>query len=107
LGIAMQHEAGALLLTEEALAPPTLYLLEETLASQPAWSNLPLVLLVGARNVPRFRRAMTQAFGRQSRFTILERPVSPPTLVAIMQARVWMRRRQYEVRSLWLSRTRP
>jgi signal transduction histidine kinase len=100
LRLALQQETGALLLTEEALIPSTLHVLEEALAGQPAWSNLPLVMLVGAKNVPILGRAMMQTFGPQSRFTILERPVAPRTLVALMQANIWMRRRQYEVRSL-------
>lgn len=100
LRLCLQQDVGALLLTEEALAPPTLQVLEDALAVQPVWSRLPLVLLVGAQNVPGLHRSLRQALGRHNRVTILERPVASKTLAAIMQANIWTRRREYEVRAL-------
>ena len=44
---ALLNGAGALLLTEEALSSHTVTLLREVLETQPAWSDLPLVLLSG------------------------------------------------------------
>src|SRR5690242_2868365 len=41
----LDGDAGAALLTEEALAPAAVVSLLEALAAQPAWADLPIVLL--------------------------------------------------------------
>ena len=48
LAAALQDEVGAVLLTEEALTPAGAATLAAALARQPAWSDLPVVLLLAS-----------------------------------------------------------
>jgi signal transduction histidine kinase len=100
LRLGLREAAGTLLLTEEALTPQVLHLLQAFLAAQATWSNLPLVLLVDEPKLASLRRTLLEVLGAESQLTLLARPVSAPTLVAVLQAALWARRRQYEVRAL-------
>ena len=57
LRVYIQQGVGALLLTEEALISAGLQELRTVLATQPEWSNLPLVLLVDESTHPEIRKA--------------------------------------------------
>ncbi|WP_437729789.1 ATP-binding protein [Sorangium sp. So ce1335] len=92
--------AGAVLLTEEALSPAAVSVLLAELASQPSWSDLPLLLLAGAEPLaPRSAQAVA-ALRSAGNLTVLERPVRELTLVTAVQAALRARRRQIEVRDL-------
>jgi signal transduction histidine kinase len=92
--------AGALLLTEEALVPSLLERLQAALAVQPEWSNLPIVLLLNADAHLRVRGLLGSLLGPDKYVTILERPIPPRTFVEMIRAALWVRRRQYQVRAL-------
>ncbi len=98
------HDAGAALLTEEALfTPRTLEELPAALAAQPSWSSLPLVLLQSER--PDARRShepdmVMRRLGAYQGVIWLQRPLSVATVVSIMQAALAARQRQYQVRDL-------
>jgi signal transduction histidine kinase len=96
--------AGALLLSEEALTQRATTALVEKLRDQPPWSDLPLVLLLyGEQNNQGLSIAIrTLTPGRN--VTVLERPVSIPTLVSVMLSTLRARRRQYELRDYLLTR---
>ncbi len=96
----IQQGVGALLLTEEALISAGLQELRTVLAVQPEWSNLPLVLLVDESTHPKLRKTTSEILGPDKKITILERPVSAKTLIEVMQATLWVRRRQYQARDL-------
>jgi len=100
LGRYLQEPIGALLFTEEALVPTVLQTLNTGLANQPEWSNLPLVLLVDERTHQDVRRVVYQTLGADKKLTLLERPVPPKMLIEVMQATLWVRRRQYQTRDL-------
>ncbi len=85
--------AGVLLLTEEALNATMVTLLSELLATQPAWSDLPIILLVN----PQWQRP--QGLGHDS-VTLLERPTRLPTLTTVTGSLLRARLRQYQVRDL-------
>ena len=91
--------AGALLLTEESLGLPDIAILLETLAHQPAWSELPLIVLTsgGESRTARLLDLMATAAGG---VTLLERPMSSPTLWRSVEVALRSRRRQYQVRDL-------
>ena len=100
---------GAALLTEEALSSETREVLRGFLEAQPAWSDLPLAFINGARRGERSGRgtahaktsqATLQALGPRRNVTLLERPLRPLTLITVMQSALRARRRQYEVRDL-------
>jgi len=93
-----RDRAGALLVAEEALNPRLIATLGKLLSKQPAWSDLPFLLLAtsGRETVVNLRnRAHRLPLGHQ---TILERPLRPSSLVSAVQAALRARRRQYEVR---------
>lgn len=88
--------AGALLVTEEALGPKALNLLTAALAEQPAWSDVPvLVLTRGGRN-NNSSRTTERRFVPLGTITLLERPMQVATLVSSVKAALRARSRQYE-----------
>lgn len=91
--------AGALLLTEEALELPGAEGLLESLKQQPAWSELPLIVLTSGGE-PRLARLLDQAADSAGAITLLERPLGTMTLVRAVEGALNSRRRQYRVRDL-------
>ncbi|HKD55370.1 MAG TPA: ATP-binding protein [Steroidobacteraceae bacterium] len=91
----MERGAAALVLTDAALSNPDIDCILRALASQPPWSDLPVVLLCPAgghaENVARAMSAFTNV-------TLLERPASARTLLSAVQAALRARMRQYETR---------
>jgi signal transduction histidine kinase/FixJ family two-component response regulator len=103
LADAFRAGAGAILLTEEALTPPAMTSLLELLAAEPAWSDVPIVLLIGAMAGSAFARSESpplNALRQRTNITVLERPVGQLTLVIAIHAALRARRRQYATRLL-------
>lgn len=92
-------DAGALLLTDEALEIPRISELLETLKAQPPWSELPLIMLTtgGESQQLKLLELIAEAAGG---LTLLERPMSSATLLRSVQVALRSRRRQYQVRDL-------
>ncbi|WP_371926709.1 ATP-binding protein [Pseudomonas sp. ANT_H12B] len=88
--------AGLLLISSEALMCGDLEPLLGLIEQQPAWSDLPIVLLTyhgGPEQNPASR------FGPQlGNVTFLERPFHPVTLISLVTTALRGRRRQYEAR---------
>ncbi|MFO1062001.1 MAG: PAS domain-containing protein [Dongiaceae bacterium] len=95
----LDHGAGFVVLTEEALAGAGLHALAAWIAGQAEWSDLPFVLLTrrggGLERNPTARRHI-EVLGN---VTFLERPFHPTTLVSLAQSALRGRRRQYEARA--------
>jgi len=91
--------AGALLLTEEALDDPAFPRLSALLDGQPAWSELPVLLLAGSPGTDVTRRTIT-AMESLRNVTMFERPVRLATVLSALRAALRGRTRQYEVRDL-------
>ena len=93
---------GAAVVTEEALTPSVVGELAAALAGQPAWSDLPVLLLMtdGERFPPRGTRGPVGALRAAGNVAVLVRPVPTVALVTAVQAALRARRRQYEVRDL-------
>ena len=88
--------AGLLLVAAEALRGPEMETLFTWLEQQPAWSDLPIILLThhgGQEQGPSSR--LSDLLGNVS---FLERPFHPVTLVSMVSAALRGRRRQYEAR---------
>jgi signal transduction histidine kinase len=96
----VRRGAGALLVAEEAVAGTGLARLTDALADEPAWSDLPVLILLapGGRRDP--RRPVPSRFDPLRNVTLLDRPVRVAALVSTLQAALRARRRQYEVRDL-------
>jgi signal transduction histidine kinase len=106
LGEALSSGAGCLLLTQEALSPPFVEWLLDSLDTQPPWSDLPLVLLVSGGAEPPESLSPTTPLVQRTNASILERPIRIATLLSVVWAALRARRRQYEVRDLLLARAR-
>jgi len=90
---------SALVITEEAFTPESMARLARTLGDQPAWSEIPLLILTGA---PAYE-ARTHSFdtlGRRTNVTLVDRPVRIKSLSSALQTALRARQRQYEVRDL-------
>ncbi|WP_421136689.1 response regulator [Pseudomonas sp. NFX15] len=92
----LEHGAGLLLISSEALLGGDLEPLIRLIEQQPAWSDLPIVLMThhgGPQQNPVSR------FGEQlGNVTFLERPFHPVTLISLVTTALRGRRRQYEAR---------
>jgi len=94
-----QAGAGALLLTEEALDDPAFPRLSALLDAQPAWSELPVLLLAGSPGSDVTRRTIV-AMESLRNVTMFERPIRLATVLSALRAALRGRTRQYEVRDL-------
>ena len=89
---------GPLLIAEEALSPAFIHQLSALLRKQPAWSDLPILILTGSG------RESVQSYRLQKERlplgspVLLERPIRTATLVSSVKAALRARARQYEVR---------
>ncbi|EPJ97287.1 MULTISPECIES: response regulator [Pseudomonas] len=92
----LEKGAGLLVISSEALVGPDLEALFLHIEQQPAWSDLPIVLLThhgGPEQNPAAR------IGTQlGNVTFLERPFHPVTLISLVTTALRGRRRQYEAR---------
>jgi signal transduction histidine kinase/ActR/RegA family two-component response regulator len=91
----IERGVGAALLTEESLSGGGIEQLVRALERQPAWSDLPILLLTQAGASSELAR---QTMNRLGNVTLLERPVRVPTLVSAVQTALRARRRQYQIR---------
>jgi signal transduction histidine kinase/ActR/RegA family two-component response regulator len=90
---------GAIVLTEEALVPDGLTALSRVLTRQPAWSEVPLILLTGESSFTSKHRTVEGLDGRTN-ITLIDRPVRIKALVSAAQSALRARQRQYEIRDL-------
>ena len=95
----LQRGAGLAILAEEAMKARDLRPLTSLLSLQPAWSDLPFVILTmrggGLERNPAAQR-IADLLGN---VTFLERPFHPMTLLSVVRAALRSRRRQYDARS--------
>jgi len=98
--------AGAAIIAQEALTPPAIDLLVGTLAHQPPWSDIPIIILT--QRDYRHMNIMS-ALGDLDRLhsaTFLERPFTMVTLERAVHAALSWRERQYDIRDYLLERQR-
>jgi signal transduction histidine kinase len=88
-----EPRAGGVILAEEALKEEGLIDFERWLASQPPWSDLPIILLTRGRSGPESNLGIASRLGN---VTILERPLHPVTLVSAARAALRARARQHD-----------
>ena len=90
----------AVIATEEGLFGQDLDRLAEWARTQPAWSDLPFIILtsqIPLYRVATWRNALVAALGN---ITLLERPVQTITLTSAVRAALRARQRQYDLRAL-------
>jgi signal transduction histidine kinase/ActR/RegA family two-component response regulator len=95
--------AAAILIPEEVLAPDGLAVLHRILAEQPAWSDLPVLVLTrpGADSVE-----LSEALRALGNVTVLECPLRIPTLLSAVRTALRARDRQYQIRGHLAERAR-
>ncbi len=95
----VDSSTGAVLLTDEVFVANDVPAFLEALRRQPAWSDLPIILLSSSG-----ADSMAAAWGIEllGNITVLERPVRLTTLVSALRTAIRARRRQYELRDQFI-----
>ncbi|WP_439865478.1 ATP-binding protein [Pseudomonas antarctica] len=93
---ALEQGAGMLIIAVEALRGVELDPLLEWLREQPAWSDMPIVLMT--HHGGKEQAGSSRLSGLLGNVTFLERPFHPSTLISLVSTAVRGRRRQYEAR---------
>ncbi len=89
---------GVFVIADEVLDAANIAMIAYFIAGQPAWSDLPLIVLTSGGEVTtlsEIRRKCREPLGNVN---LLERPVRPETLISTVQGAIRARTRQYEVR---------
>ena len=97
---ALDDDIAFVLMTEDAIRSADLKPLATWLANQPAWSDLPLVLVTDHGGGPERNPIAGRWLEILGNVSFIERPFHPTTLVSLVRATVKGRRRQLETRSL-------
>ncbi|MGJ4929267.1 response regulator [Bradyrhizobium sp. HKCCYLS2038] len=97
---ALNSRVGAVVVAEEGLFAADTLPLTRWVERQPAWSDLPFIVLTSHREQPAvvaWRRNLVRSLRNVS---LLERPIQPITLLSAVQSAMRARGRQYEIRAL-------
>jgi GAF domain-containing protein len=99
----LAHGAAAVVLAEEAVVEPMITPLVRRLAEQPAWSDLPVLILTrhGADS-PEAVRSLAML----GNVTLLERPARVASMVSAVRSALRARARQYQLRAQFFERER-
>ena len=92
--------AAAVFLAEEGLVGQPPEPLTRWIRQQPAWSDLPFVMLTSRGQRPQVEAWRQGQVERLGNVSLLERPVQPLTLVSVVRSALRARGRQQEVRTL-------
>ncbi|HEX6863549.1 MAG TPA: ATP-binding protein, partial [Thermoanaerobaculia bacterium] len=98
LGEHLDGAVGAVVLAEEGLQEDAARILAGHLASQPSWSDLPVIVLTASARTPVSAKGQLGEFLEHANATLLERPVQPVTLLSAVHAALRARARQHQVR---------
>ena len=91
----LRHGAGCVLLVEEALLDGNMNIVANYMATQPTWSDIPVLLLTrsGADS-----QVVQRAVSELGNVTLMERPVRTSALLSATRSALRARQRQYQVR---------
>jgi len=91
----LNRGVGAVVIAGEFLSESVVANLQAIIDAQPAWSDLPVIVVAGPRTV-----ANEDPFRMLGNVSLLQRPVSLDTLRSTAAAALRARRRQYQIRDL-------
>jgi signal transduction histidine kinase len=91
--------AAAILVAEESLSTPARAILIEAIQAQPAWSDVPVLLMARAEQ-SRISRRGPFLLSELGNVTVLERPMRIVVLLTAVRSALRARKRQTEVRDL-------
>ena len=94
---------GAVLITDQSLAEAGASGFVAAMARQPAWSDVPVLVLTRGREDS---STSVPALALLTNVTLLDRPVSTRSMVSTIQASLRARRRQYQMRDQILAQRR-
>ncbi|MEO6361669.1 MAG: ATP-binding protein [Caldimonas sp.] len=96
----LKARVGAVVLTDRALRDPAMQSVVASLQEQPAWSDVPILLLTSDRV-----RSPTAVLWLRtlSNVTLLDLPSSTPSLVSAVKSALRARQRQYQIRDQMLT----
>lgn len=97
---ALSENVAFVLLTEEAIRNADLRPLAQWIGDQPAWSDLPFILVTDHGGGPERNPAASRWLEALGNVVFVERPFHPTTLVSIAQTTAKGRRRQHQARLL-------
>jgi signal transduction histidine kinase len=101
LAAALDDQAHAIIIAEEALVPRGVERLFDFLRTQPAWSDITVILLThSGEDNSQVSSGLVHLFGIHGNVNMLERPIRVPALISAVRSAVRARGRQYEVRDL-------
>jgi signal transduction histidine kinase/CheY-like chemotaxis protein len=95
--VQLKAGAGVALIAEEALIPSAVRQIGSVLGAQPAWSDLPILVVTSGGETTQATLATLKAVEPLGNVTLLERPVRVATLFSAVHSALRARRRQYEV----------
>ena len=93
----LARSPGVLVTTHEALTPAIIAAVARHLADQPAWSEMPIVILLDRSSPKKVRTELANAWPR-ARQLFYQRPVMPVELISGVQSALLARLRQRDVR---------
>ncbi len=94
----LENGAGVLLLAEEGVNARGMPRLAAVIARQPAWSDIPIVILTGNGDLSQARLATLNTFAPSGNVSFLERPFRQLTLLSTLKMAQRARHRQYQLR---------
>lgn len=95
-------DIGCIVLAGDALTVDDLPVLRDMIENQPAWSDIPLILV--ASDSAGLNALVERAFPNSGNLTLLEQPLNQATLLSAVRAGLRARARQLEVRDLLAER---
>jgi two-component sensor histidine kinase len=96
----MRQGAGCAVITGEAIDGSAAQMLQGWVQEQPAWSDLPIIVLTGKVDEPIRERSTRELQDTLGNVSLVEKPFHPRTLASVTRAALRSRRRQYEAREL-------
>jgi signal transduction histidine kinase len=102
----ISNEAGAALISDEALTTSTIPVLEAVINAQPAWSDLPLIVTTSGGEATAGSQRKLSLIEPLGNISLLERPLRTATLISAVRTALRARRRQYQLRDNFAERER-
>src|ERR1700761_4898291 len=95
---ALSQGAAAAVVAEEALSWDYVVMLAHWLSNQPAWSDMPVVVITSRGRGSSATAQKAQQLQAMGNITFVERPARPETIEAAVRSALRARSRQYEIR---------
>lgn len=90
---------GAAIVADEAITTREIHQITSWLATEPAWSDPPFIILTPSGQTGPHSLQRAQEFSTLGNFTLIERPMRPEVILSAVRAALRGRMKQYEIRS--------